>query len=157
MTNLIDYFAVLEINPNATIDEINRAYRKQALLWHPDKQKTQNERLIAEERFKLIGEAYECLSNLGLRKQYDEVFNREKNNCSDFQSQARLAQLVKLFHEQHGLYKNFFGCLLFLGLVGFFPLHEINIVDVMTVRHSFSVDPFLNIYLQSMLLSCVKL
>ena len=52
-----DYYSILEIKKGASIDEVKQAYRKLALKYHPDKNKSPD----AEEKFKEIGEAYEAL------------------------------------------------------------------------------------------------
>jgi molecular chaperone DnaJ len=62
-----DYYAVLEISSNATEDEIKKAYRKQALKYHPDK----NQEKGAEDRFKEVTEAYEILSDSNSRAIFD--------------------------------------------------------------------------------------
>jgi len=63
-----DYYEVLGISKNATEAEIKSAYRKQALQWHPDKNKSKE----AEARFKEINEAYEVLFNKDKRAAYDQ-------------------------------------------------------------------------------------
>lgn len=64
-----DYYDVLGVDKGATQDEIKRAYRKQALEWHPDKHKDNKE--AAEKRFKQINEAYQVLSDKEKRVAYD--------------------------------------------------------------------------------------
>lgn len=53
------YFKILDINPNATLEEIKQAYRDLAQIWHPDYVSTKNPRLKkkAEEKMKEINEA----------------------------------------------------------------------------------------------------
>ncbi|GHV59757.1 chaperone protein DnaJ [Campylobacterota bacterium] len=63
-----DYYGVLEIDRNASAEEIKRAFRKQALKYHPDKNQNNPE---AEERFKQINEAYQALSDENKRAVYD--------------------------------------------------------------------------------------
>ena len=53
---MTDYYKILGIKPDASIREIQRAYRKLALQWHPDKNPRNQQE--AEEKFKLISEAY---------------------------------------------------------------------------------------------------
>lgn len=62
-----DYYKILEIPKTANDDEIKRAYRKLALKYHPDKNKSPG----AEERFKEVAEAYEVLSDMRKRDIYD--------------------------------------------------------------------------------------
>lgn len=65
---MIDYYQILETQPQASQDEIKAAYRKAAQKYHPDKNEGNQ---IAEERFKLVNEANEILSNPEKRKEYD--------------------------------------------------------------------------------------
>lgn len=67
MTEL-DYYEVLEVSRNANNDEIKKAFRKMAIKYHPDKNQGDNE---AEEKFKLINEAYQVLSDDNKRSIYD--------------------------------------------------------------------------------------
>ncbi|KAL3284710.1 hypothetical protein HHI36_018858 [Cryptolaemus montrouzieri] len=62
-----DYYEILGISKNATDDEIKKAYRKLALQYHPDKNKSPK----AEEKFKEVAEAYEVLSDKKKRDIYD--------------------------------------------------------------------------------------
>ncbi|HBE40271.1 MAG TPA: molecular chaperone DnaJ [Bacteroidales bacterium] len=63
-----DYYEVLGVSKNASKEEIKKAYRKQALKYHPDKNPGDKK---AEERFKEAAEAYEVLSNDEKRSRYD--------------------------------------------------------------------------------------
>ena len=64
-----DYYEILEVSKNATQTEIKKAYRKQALKYHPDKNPGNNE---AENNFKEAAEAYEILSHEEKRSRYDQ-------------------------------------------------------------------------------------
>jgi len=63
-----DYYEVLGVSKSATKEEIKKAYRKQALKYHPDKNPGDKK---AEENFKEAAEAYEVLSNDEKRTRYD--------------------------------------------------------------------------------------
>ncbi len=63
-----DFYETLGIQKGATKDEIKSAYRKQAMQWHPDRNKSPE----AEEKFKEINEAYEVLSNDQKKSAYDQ-------------------------------------------------------------------------------------
>lgn len=65
-----DYYEILGVSRNASIDEIKKAYRKKALEWHPDRHKEDKE--TAEKRFKEINEAYQVLSDPQKRSAYDQ-------------------------------------------------------------------------------------
>ena len=63
-----DYYEVLGVSKSATQEEIKKAYRKQAIKYHPDKNPGNSE---AEAKFKDSAEAYEILSNQDKRSRYD--------------------------------------------------------------------------------------
>lgn len=62
-----DFYKILGVEKNASVDDIKKAYRKLALKYHPDVNKTKE----AEEKFKEINEAYAVLSDEKKRQQYD--------------------------------------------------------------------------------------
>ena len=64
-----DYYEILEIQKNASADEIKKAYRKMAIKFHPDKNPGNKS---AEEKFKEAAEAYEILSNADKKHRYDQ-------------------------------------------------------------------------------------
>ena len=63
-----DYYKILGVSKDASLEEIKKAYRKLALKYHPDRNKGDKE---AEAKFKEINEAYAVLSDPEKRKQYD--------------------------------------------------------------------------------------
>ena len=63
-----DYYEVLGVSKEATKDEIKKAYRKQAIKFHPDKNPGDKK---SEENFKEAAEAYEVLSNDEKKARYD--------------------------------------------------------------------------------------
>lgn len=62
-----DYYQTLGLARGASDEEIKRAYRRQALRYHPDKNKEPG----AEEKFKEIAEAYDVLSDPRKREIFD--------------------------------------------------------------------------------------
>jgi DnaJ-class molecular chaperone len=73
-----DYYEILGVKKGATDKELKTAYRKLALQWHPDKNKTPE----ADKKFKEINEAYEVLSNPQKRQAYDQFGHAGVNNGS---------------------------------------------------------------------------
>ncbi|TVP62110.1 MAG: J domain-containing protein [Nodularia sp. (in: Bacteria)] len=69
LQNFRDYYEILGITKDATGEEIKKVYRRLARQYHPDLNPGNKE---AEEKFKDIGEAYEVLSDVARRSQYDQ-------------------------------------------------------------------------------------
>lgn len=65
-----DYYAILNITPKASAEEIKYAYKKAALETHPDRV-SPSARARATEQFQLVNEAYYVLSDNSRRAQYD--------------------------------------------------------------------------------------
>jgi DnaJ-class molecular chaperone len=70
MATKSDYYDILGVSKSASPDEIKKAYRKQALDWHPDRHKDDKE--VAEKKFKEINEAYQVLSDSQKKSAYDQ-------------------------------------------------------------------------------------
>ena len=70
--NLLDYYAILQIEKTASQDEIKNQFRKLAKKWHPDRKQTDD----AEKKMADINMAYEVLSNPQRRKMYDQHFSK---------------------------------------------------------------------------------
>ena len=64
-----DFYEVLEVSKGATADEIKKAYRKQALKYHPDRNPGDK---ASEDKFKEAAEAYEVLSDPQKKSRYDQ-------------------------------------------------------------------------------------
>lgn len=73
-----NYYEILGVEESCSVEEIRKAYRKLSLKVHPDKNKAPG----AEEAFKAVSKAFQCLSNEESRKRYklvgsdEEVFER---------------------------------------------------------------------------------
>ncbi|MEI6595042.1 MAG: molecular chaperone DnaJ [Bacteroidota bacterium] len=74
-----DFYEILEVNKNASADEIKKAYRKQAIRFHPDKNPGNKE---SEEKFKEAAEAYEILSDANKKAQYDRFGHKGAGGAS---------------------------------------------------------------------------
>ncbi|MBU1147281.1 MAG: DnaJ domain-containing protein, partial [Candidatus Omnitrophica bacterium] len=71
MTTKRDYYEILGVQKDASVDEIKRAYRGLALKYHPDRV-VPDKKTEAESRFKEISEAYAVLSDPQKKSQYDQ-------------------------------------------------------------------------------------
>lgn len=66
-----DYYDILGVSKNASVDDIKKAYRTLALRYHPDRVSSDKKK-EAEEKFKEISEAYAVLSDSKKRSLYDQ-------------------------------------------------------------------------------------
>jgi DnaJ-class molecular chaperone len=71
------YLSALDLKQGASQEEIKKAYKKMAIKYHPDKQinASEEEKILAESKFKEIAEAYDMLMN-------PEKLNNLNNNQS---------------------------------------------------------------------------
>uniref|UniRef100_A0AAQ6IFE3 DnaJ homolog subfamily C member 7 n=1 Tax=Anabas testudineus TaxID=64144 RepID=A0AAQ6IFE3_ANATE len=94
-----DYYKVLGVDKNATEDEIKKAYRKRALLHHPDRHSGASTEVQKEEekKFKEVGEAFSVLSDPKKKSRYDSGQDLEDDgmNMGDF--------------DANNIFKAFFG------------------------------------------------
>lgn len=72
-------YETLGVSKSASAEEIKKAYRKQAMKYHPDKNKWDTS---AEKKFKEVNEAYQTLSDANKRKQYDTFWSTKGNPFS---------------------------------------------------------------------------
>jgi len=90
-----DYYEILEIEKNSSIDEIKKAYRKSAMQYHPDRNPGNKE---AEEKFKEASEAYEVLSDENKRRRYDQ-YGHAGISSSDFHAYSNVNDIFSMFQD----------------------------------------------------------
>lgn len=71
-----DYYEILEVSPEASLEEIKQAYRSQSLKWHPDRNKDKDTTAIMQD----INEAYSILKDAEKRQRYDKEYKRFKQS-----------------------------------------------------------------------------
>ena len=69
----VDYYEILQVNPNAEVDTIHRVYRLLAQRFHPDNKETGD-----DGRFRALSEAYGVLSNPEKRARYDVTYQQQR-------------------------------------------------------------------------------
>ncbi|CDR47904.1 CYFA0S39e00364g1_1 [Cyberlindnera fabianii] len=85
------YYDTLGVKPDATDVEIKKAYRKKAMLTHPDKHPNDPD---AAARFQEVGEAYQVLSDSTLRKRYDEFGKDEAVPDAGFEDPSEFFTMI---------------------------------------------------------------
>jgi len=81
----IDYYKILEIDRNASAEDIKKAYRKLARKYHPDLNPNDKE---AETKFKQVNEANEVLSDPEKRKKYDQ-YGKDWKHAEEFEKSGQ--------------------------------------------------------------------
>ena len=97
---MANYYELLEISPLASTLEIKSAFKAMAIKYHPDKHAGD---LEMEERFKLVNEAYQILSNSYKRSNYDMLLrygHSRSEFSSDSNSHPRPASAPRTFKPQ---------------------------------------------------------
>jgi len=96
----IDYYEVLEVSRDCSGAELKKAYRKLALKYHPDRNPDDKD---AEEKFKLINEAYQVLSDDEKRSIYDRYGKAglEGNMGGGFGS-GNMDDIMDIFNSMFG-------------------------------------------------------
>ena len=95
MSSKRDYYEVLSVSRDASKEEIKTAFRKLALKYHPDRNKSPN----AEEKFKEISEAYAVLSDDEKRAQYDQFGHAGISGRYTWDDIFRGADFESIFRE----------------------------------------------------------
>ena len=85
------YYDALGVKPTASGLEIKKAYRKLAITTHPDKNPNDP---TAHDRFQAIGEAYQVLSDKGLRSQYDQYGKEKAVPSAGFEDPAEFFTMI---------------------------------------------------------------
>lgn len=104
-----DYYEVLGVSKSASADEIKKAYRKVAMQFHPDRNPGDK---AAEEKFKEAAEAYEILSDVDKRAQYDRFGHAGvSGNGRGFGGGMNMDDIFSQFGDVFGedLFGSFFG------------------------------------------------
>ncbi len=102
---LKNYYEILCVNENSSIDEIKRSYRKLSIKYHPDKDKTNND----DKYFKKITQAYEYITN-NYKYQLNETnkeTNKETYKNNDLINNNNNNQIVNYnFNDNNNYLKN---------------------------------------------------
>ncbi len=101
-----DYYEVLGVPKNANENDIKKAYRKQAMQYHPDRNQENKE---AEEKFKEISEAYEVLKDPQKRERYDRFGQEGIRGGFDTGFEFDLSDALRTFMSEGFGFGDFFG------------------------------------------------
>jgi hypothetical protein len=93
---MANYYVSLGVAPNATQDEIKKAYRNLALRYHPDKNPSPD----AQSKFLEIKKAYEYLSSSTSRQMYDSILAKENIKRPQYTKPTASAKQKQHFHKK---------------------------------------------------------
>jgi curved DNA-binding protein CbpA len=97
-----NHYQVLDIPVNASLSEIKKAYRKLALVFHPDKHP---DPIIAIPKFNEIKEAYQVLVNPSSRRDYDREFHFQKYQVKQMPLASEADEVLQLTKELWAKFK----------------------------------------------------
>lgn len=101
-----DYYELLEVQKSASAAEIKVAYRKKAFEFHPDRNSDNPD---AEEKFKMVSEAYDILSDANKRQIYDQYGHAGfENGMGGFPGQG-FGSADDIFSAFGDIFEDFFG------------------------------------------------
>ena len=101
-----DYYQLLDLRPEATAAEIKKSFRELAKKFHPDRNPGNAD---AEERFKLINEAYDQLRDPDRRADYDRYLNRLQPKRAPRQAAAWYDDFHPVDPELSDFFKGFYS------------------------------------------------
>ena len=110
MKEEIDYYKMLNVDNNSTLDDIKKQYKLLALKHHPDRNNGD------DTQFKIIKDAYDTLSNESKRKEYDSLYyTKKRGNIQSFftdilnteHSQQKIKIKMNIDDIIYGCYKNY--------------------------------------------------
>ncbi len=101
----VDYYEVLGVKQDATVEEIKKAYKKLAIKYHPDRYK--GDKAEGTEKFREVNEAYVVLTDAEKRAKYDKYgHDFEKAGLGDFHSHFSGFDADSIFKQ---FFQNFGG------------------------------------------------
>jgi len=147
------YYKILDLKPGATQEDIKQAFRKKALLYHPDRNPAED----AQTSFVAAYEAYEILTSVAQNRQFHDVhakFREKRNNkeyydyLRDIRRRAREQSQMKYekWREQHEAYKKsgIYDALLVLNMFSRYVLVIVAVgMIIIPIYLSFTVDAYI--------------
>ena len=108
---MVDYYDILGIKKGATDSEIKKAYKKKALQWHPDKNEDKE---MAEKKFKEIAEAYAVLGDEEKKSYYDKFGCLPDSHDNGFSGMPKSTHFSRSWSttgniDPNEIFRNFFG------------------------------------------------
>jgi len=101
-----DFYEILGVPKGASQDQIKKAYRKLARKWHPDINPGNKD---AEQKFKEISQAYQCLGNEEKRKLYDEFGEEGLQSGFDAEKARQYSQWQSFQQARQGASQQDYG------------------------------------------------